>query len=134
MNEAYGPTTVPLGFMMDAGSALNAVRTRSAVEMPAITATTQAQLRTAIIKERQVELAFEDHRFWDVRRWRLLDDANPDKVTEDVYGMQIINNEGTLSYSKKLVDDRTWADKMYLYPIPYNETKINPNLTQNAGW
>jgi starch-binding outer membrane protein, SusD/RagB family len=134
VNEAYGPTTVPAGFMMDAVTALNAVRTRAAVGMPPLGALTKDELRSAIIKERQVELAFEDHRFWDVRRWRLHDDANPDKVTEDVYGMQITNDDGTLSYSKKLVDDRTWADKMYLYPIPYNETKINPNLTQNTGW
>jgi starch-binding outer membrane protein, SusD/RagB family len=134
MNEAYGPTTVPAGFMMDAVSALNAVRTRAAVGLPALGAVTESELRSAIIKERQVELAFEDHRFWDVRRWKLLDSANPDNVTEDVYGMQIINDEGTLKYTKKLVDDRTWNDKMYLYPIPYNETKINANLTQNTGW
>jgi len=134
VNEAYGPTTVPAGFMMDAVSALNAVRTRAAVALPASGAVTASELRSAIIKERQVELAFEDHRFWDVRRWNLLDDANPDKVTEDLYGIQITNDNGTLSYSKKLVDDRTWNDKMYLYPIPYNETKINAKLTQNLGW
>ncbi len=134
MNEAYGPTTVPAGFTMDATTALNMVRTRAAVGMPAVSGASQAELRAAIIRERQVELAFEDHRFWDVRRWRLFDNGNANKVTEDIYGIQITNADGTLSYSKVLVDDRIWDDKMYLYPIPYTETTINPNLGQNPGW
>lgn len=134
MNEAYGPTTVPAGFSMDAVSALNAVRTRSAVNMSPVAATSKEELRTAIIRERQIELAFEDHRFWDVRRLKLHDGSNPNKVTEDIFGIEITNNNGTLTYAKKLVDDRVWEEKMNLYPIPYNETKINPNLTQNPGW
>ncbi|MBR8536148.1 RagB/SusD family nutrient uptake outer membrane protein [Carboxylicivirga sediminis] len=134
LNEAYGPTGAPAGFAMDATTALNMVRTRAAVALPAVSGLSQAELRAAIIRERQVELAFEDHRFWDVRRWRLFDSSNPDNVTEDIYGIDITNNGGALSYSKKLVDDRLWDEKMYLYPIPYNETTINTNLGQNPGW
>ncbi len=134
VNEAYGATTVPPGFIMDATTALNVVRTRAAVGLPAVSGLSDEELRTAVIRERQVELAFEDHRFWDVRRWKLYDDANPNKVSEDVYGIEIENDNGTLSYAKKLLDDRVWEDKMYLYPIPYNETNINTNLTQNTGW
>ncbi len=134
VNEAYGATTVPAGFIMDATTALNAVRTRAAVGLPAVVGLSDDALRTAVISERQVELAFEDHRFWDVRRWRLYDDTNPNKVSEDVFGIEILDDNGTLNYSKILVDDRSWDDKMYLYPIPYNETNINPSLTQNTGW
>ncbi|MBK3516165.1 RagB/SusD family nutrient uptake outer membrane protein [Carboxylicivirga marina] len=134
LNEAYGPTTAPAGFTMDATMALNMVRERGAVGLPAVTGLSQEQLRAAIIRERQVELAFEDHRFWDVRRWRLFDTSNANAVTEDIYGIEITNTDGTLSYSKKLVDDRLWDEKMYLYPIPYNETTINSNLGQNPGW
>jgi hypothetical protein len=134
MNEAYGPTAVPAGFTMDATTALNMVRTRAAVNMPAITGVSQAELRAAIIRERQVELAFEDHRFWDVRRWRLFDAGNANAVTEDVYGVKITNADGSMSYEKVLVDDRIWDEKMYLYPIPYSETTINANLGQNPGW
>jgi len=134
MNEAYGPNSVPADFIMDATTALNIVRTRPAVGMPAVTAVSKDELRSAIINERRIELAFEDHRFWDIRRWKLHDNSNPDKVTEDIFGIEITNNHGTLSYSKKLVDDRVWNEKMYLYPIPYNETQINPNLIQNPGW
>lgn len=134
MNEAYGPTGAPAGYLMDAVTAVNAVRTRSAVNMPPITTISKSELRSIIIRERQVELAFEDHRFWDVRRWRLYDDDNLNKITEDVYGIEISNDNGLLKYKKKLVDDRLWDNKMYLYPIPYNEANINPNLGQNLGW
>ncbi|WP_289053750.1 RagB/SusD family nutrient uptake outer membrane protein [Carboxylicivirga marina] len=129
LNEAYGPTA-------DAIAALNVVRTRPAVNMPELSGLTQEELRSAIIRERQVELAFEDHRFWDLRRWRLFDNGNPNKVTEDVYGIKI-TGDGTFTYEKVLVDNRIWDDKMYLYPIPYNETQLNPNLggeNQNPGW
>lgn len=134
MNEAYGPTAVPAGFTMDAVTALNTVRTRAAIGMPDVAAASKDELRSAIINERRVELAFEDHRFWDIRRLKLHDNGNSNKVTEDIFGIEITNNDGTLSYSKKLVDDRVWNEKMYLYPIPYNETKINSNLIQNPGW
>ncbi len=134
MNEAYGPTTVPAGFTMNAESALNMVRTRAAVGLPAVAGLSQDEFRSAIINERRVELAFEDHRFWDIRRWKLHDGANPDNVTEDIYGIEITNTNDVLSYSKKLVDDRLWDSKMYLYPIPYVELSINPNLGQNPGW
>ncbi len=134
MNEAYDPTALPAGFSMNAVSALNMVRTRAGVGMPAVTAASKDDLRAAIINERRIELAFEDHRFWDIRRLKLHDDGNANKVTEDIFGIEITNNEGTLTYAQKLVDDRVWNDKMNLYPIPYNETKINPNLTQNTGW
>ncbi len=134
MNEAYGPTAAPSGYLMNAVTALNMVRTRTAVRMPAVFGVSQEELRSIIIRERQVELAFEDHRFWDVRRWRLHDSTNPDYATPDIYGVEIINNNGTFSYSKNLVADRMWDDKMYLYPIPYNDIMINPNLTQNPGW
>lgn len=133
MNEAYGPADAA-GIGMTATDAINTIRTRAAVAMPALAGLSQDELRAAIIRERQVELAFEDHRFWDVRRWKLLDASNANAVTEDVYGIEITNDNGALSYSVKLVDDRLWEDKMYLYPIPYNETNINTNLGQNPGW
>lgn len=134
MNEAFGPNEIPDGYIMNAVDAINAVRTRAAVGMPSISNVTTDQLRALIINERRIELAFEDHRFWDIRRWRLHDDGNPNKVTEDIFGVVITSDNGDYSYSKKMVDNRVWDNKMYLYPIPYNEIKLNPNLTQNPGW
>lgn len=134
MNEAFGPNELPDGYIMDAVAALNVVRTRAAVKMPQISNVTTDELRSLIINERRVELAFEDHRFWDIRRWRLHDSDNPNKISEDIYGVVITKNDDIFNYSEKLVDNRIWDDKMYLYPIPYNEININPNLTQNPGW
>jgi len=82
-----------------------------------------------VMNERRVELAFEDHRFWDMRRWRIGDQ------TKILHGVQIVKQaNGALIFNPIIVDQRVWDDKMYLYPFPYNETIINPNLTQNPGW
>ena len=43
------------------------------------------------------------------------------------------NTDGTITYTRQVVN-RTWDEKMYLFPIPQTEIMKNPNLTQNAGW
>ncbi len=80
-------------------------------------------------KERMVELAFEGHRFWDVRRWK-----EADKYFKSITRMNItLNADNTYSYERKDVS-RQWDDKMYLFPIPRTEIIKNPNLEQNTGW
>ena len=80
-------------------------------------------------KERMVELAFEGHRFWDVRRWK-----EADKYFTEIERMNIVSNgDGTFTYQRETVS-RRWDDKMYLYPIPQTERMKNPNLEQNPGW
>lgn len=73
MNEAYGPDDAH-GYGMSARDAVDAVRARSGVGMPPVDVDPgdAAAMRTAIKHERRIELAFEDHRYWDLRRW---DDA-----------------------------------------------------------
>lgn len=79
--------------------------------------------------ERMVELAFEGHRFWDVRRWK-----EGDKYFKSIDEMKITKNEdGTFTYTRNTVS-RIWEDKMYFFPIPQTEIMKNPNLTQNQGW
>jgi hypothetical protein len=79
--------------------------------------------------ERMVELAFENHRFWDVRRWK-----EADKYFKNIVEMQITKNDDeTFTYTRKNVS-RQWDDKMYLFPIPQSERMKNPNLAQNPGW
>lgn len=78
--------------------------------------------------ERRRELAFEGHRFWDIRRWEI------GNVVKSIYGVKIVKSNDVLSFTKEKVQDRVWEDKMYLYPIPVNEIFINPNLGQNKGW
>lgn len=80
-------------------------------------------------KERMVELAFEGHRFWDVRRWK-----EADKYFKSITRMNItLNADGSYTYTRQNVS-RQWSDKMYLFPIPQTEIMKNPNLTQNEGW
>lgn len=80
-NEANGPT-------IEAHNAINTIRTR--VEMPPLPASlTKEQMRDRIRRERRVELAIEEHRFWDVRRWKILDQT--DKVAT---GMEIKQANG----------------------------------------
>lgn len=129
MNEAYGPNTPgPAPLQLTAIEAVNQLRSR--VAMPAYPVSlTQEGFRQKIRNERRVEFAFEDHRFWDLRRWKI------GPQTTDIYGMTVAKNtSGGKTYTKFLVQKRVWDDKMYLYPIPQNEIFINQSLTQNTGW
>jgi hypothetical protein len=76
-------------------------------------------------RERMVELAFENHRFWDVRRWK--------KGSQYFRTIQVANISSSLQLTRSTVT-RQWDDKYYFYPIPQSELKKNPNLMQNAGW
>ena len=91
----------------------------------------KAAFRKLIQNERRIEFAFEDHRFWDVRRWKIADTTQ-----RELYGVKIEKQQnGTLSFYKNLYESRTWRDCMYLYPIPQSELYKNTNLNpQNAGW
>lgn len=78
--------------------------------------------------ERMVELAFEGHRFWDVRRWK-----EAEKYFISIEEMKITKNGNDFSYTRKAIA-RQWDDKMYFFPIPRTEIMKNPNLEQNPGW
>ena len=87
----------------------------------------QSALRHFIHKERTIELAFEEHRWWDVRRWNVAGDA----LGRDIYGVDVAA-DGTIT--RKVAQQRKWQDKFYLYPIPEAEVwKIGQNF-QNDGW
>lgn len=125
-NEANGPTS-------EAYAAVNVVRNRA--QMPSLPAgLNKDQLRERIRRERRVEFAIEEHRFWDVRRWKIL--GQTDKL---VTGMEIIRNPttGVLTYNRFVTERRNaWADKYMIFPIPLGEASIIPdfNLNQNPGW
>ena len=134
MNEAYGPDADQIGALKTARTAVNEIRARVGVAMPAIPlGLTKEQMRDRIRNERRVELAFEEHRFFDVRRWKIAEQ------TEDalLIGMKITkNSDNTLSYEKFEVEKRVFdKSKMYFYPIPQAEIqKSNGLMTQNPGW
>ena len=130
MNEAYGPDATGLAPLdMTARAAVNFVRNRQGVVMPLFPAgMAQSAFREKLMNERRVELAFEDHRFWDIRRWKIGND------TRVIRGVDLTKNGTVITYIPKVVETRIWDDKMYLYPIPQTELFINHNLVQNPGW
>lgn len=133
-NEAYGPDVVPTGATMSARSAVNLIRKRSSVDMPDLApALSQDEMRTAIRYERRVELAFEEHRFYDVRRWKI---AN---VTENkpAGGVTITKNgSGQFVYTPKTaLDGRAFFNQQYWLPIPRAEIQASGNkIQQNTGY
>lgn len=116
-----------------AREALKPVRERAG--MPAITAT-GADLLEAIKHERRIELAFEEHRYFDVRRWK----EAPKYFGSTVHAITIKkypDGKKTYEVDKLRSDvggDRKWDDKMYWLPITKSEMDKNPNLVQNPGY
>ena len=127
MNEWMGPKYAdPEICSLTATDALNMVR--DAADMPAVDIADKDAFREKVRNERRIELAFEDHRFWDIRRWKI------GNVVENIYGIKIRRSGDTYTYSKEIVQERIWKDKMYWYPIPASESYKNPALGQNPGW
>lgn len=92
---------------------------------------TQTGLRQIIMQERRIELAFEGHYFWDVRRWK----TATTELTQPMTGWKVNYGETDSDYySENLVSVRDFTPKMYFWPIDINELKKDPNLVQNYGW
>lgn len=90
---------------------------------------TQAEIRNFIRKERTVELAFEDHRAWDVRRWDVAEKA----LARPIYGIDVTQSGYRTIYTRKVAQERIFTSKMYLYPIPEGEV-WKTNIQNNPGW
>lgn len=129
MVEAFGdPDYKDAQYTLSAREALNQVRANAG--MPDVTSTDKDEFIERLRNEWRVEFAFEDHRFWDVRRWMIGEDTQ-----KEIYGVSITKDDDTYSYEKFLYERREWKDCMNLYPIPQKELYINRNLLpQNTGW
>ena len=111
-------------FGMSANDAINVLRKRADIQMPPFTEDGE-QWVSRYERERMVELAFENHRFWDVRRWK--------KGAQYFKTIQVATISPDLTLTRSTIT-RQWDDKFNFYPIPQTELKQNPNLTQNPGW
>lgn len=89
----------------------------------------QTEIRNFIRKERTVELAFEDHRAWDVRRWNVAEKT----LARPIYGVDVTQNGDKTIYTRKIAQERVFTSKMYLYPIPEGEV-WKTNIENNPGW
>lgn len=105
-------------------NAVNEVRARS--NQPNLpTGLSKEEMRKRIKNERRVELLLEEHRFYDLRRWK---DGNV--LAEPIMGMNIYNNNITLKYEISKVEDRVFTGEHYYLPIPLSEQEKNPLLKE----
>lgn len=135
-NEAWGPddgSHVASG--LTARNALNQVRQRVGLDPVELTryagGDDRERMRHAVKAERRVELAFEDHRYWDLLRWK-----DGDVLATTIKGVRAERKgAGVFDYVVVDVEGRVFDQKMYRYPLPYDEVaKSNGQVQQNKGW
>jgi hypothetical protein len=135
VNEAEGPDA--------AYQYVNEIRARAG--MPAYSGMTQAELRERIRNERRIELCFEDHRYFDERRWKIFEGQTMTSEIGKPYYQQYYNlygvtvtNPNNPHYEYRPADTyptRAFVSpKSYLFPLPDADVKRAPNLGQNPGW
>lgn len=143
----YVEASIELGETENARTWLNKIRFRAG--MPAITATDQNSLRTIYRHERRIEMAYEEQRFFDARRWLIADETIGRKVTivkvkatfkpgksmaniykhdESIYDYHYAPQE----FSTK--ENRVWKNQVYFLPLSRDEIRKNPLLVQNPGY
>ena len=126
LNE-YDPGNADIAIYLDR------LRARSDVSLPGLAdsgISGQEAVREYIRNERRIELAFEDHRAWDVRRWM----EGPESFGTPIYGVRVEKQyDGSFTYTRVKVEDRNFSPQMYFYPIPQNEINIT-GWPQNPLW
>ncbi len=126
----YAEACIELGEEAEAKKYLNMIRTRSG--MPEIPASeTGDALMDRYRNERKIELAYEQHRYFDIRRWMIAPN-----VINNAEGVEIIHQlDGSTTYSTIEVQERGWSsNKSYFLPILLDELNRNENLIQNPGY
>ncbi len=130
--NADTPINIGNGVSMSARDAVNAIRRR--VGMPDLPAgLSKDDFEKRYRNERRVELAYEGHRYFDVRRWKIMGQSE-----RYVTGMRITKEGNNFSYQRISFERDSYKEKLYFYPIPQSE--INKMFThtgtdwQNPGW
>ena len=88
---------------------------------------TKEQMREVIRHERQVELMYEGHRFFDVRRWMIAEGTQD----QQMHGMEVRRNGASVTYNVFNVRKHNFTRAMYLWPLPLREISKSPELLQN---
>ena len=127
----YAEAKFELGDESTARQYINLVRSRPGVQMPEVTAG-GTELRAKIQHERRIELVFEDHRYFDVRRWGIAAETE----TIDLKKIDIIKNQdGSKTYTVGTLLDRAFSPQHFLLPIPRTEVdKSKGSLVQNPNY
>jgi starch-binding outer membrane protein, SusD/RagB family len=126
----YAEAQLNLGNETEARLYISKIRERAGMpEVP--DSETGNDLLARYQNERKIELAFEEIYFFDVRRWK----TAPDEVGGDVHKMDVVkNNNGSFTYTVKIMENRAWRDAFYYFPIPGDEINKDKNLTQNPDY
>lgn len=131
----YAEASLEAGDKPTAIEYLDMVRTRGD-NMPSIGDTypqgiTENQLREIIRRDRRIELAFEDKRWWDILRWKICDGENG-VMNKPIGGMKIedTNGDGVWEYNYHEVGKRTFLPRMYYQPIPQYVIDKNPVIRE----
>lgn len=151
VNEAFdNPYTAPAGYPMSAVDAIDMVRERARFPdyanktfkwpvgmplnavgksiSPIPNGLSKAEIKARIKHERRVEFFQEEHRFWDLMRWK-------ERTAVKVYKQTIKKKtNGTFVYGIEEIMQKAWNDKFYLFPILEDEMQKCKNLIQNPGW
>ncbi|MGX5688388.1 RagB/SusD family nutrient uptake outer membrane protein [Arcticibacter tournemirensis] len=117
----------------DVYNAVELIRRRAGLNPFAIPpGLSKLKMRDLIRNERRVELAFEEHRYYDVRRWKIAET----EFNKELHGKLIYKlGSGALSYQDTPVLQMKFkSPQMYFAPIPYSEVVKNKNMVQNPGW
>lgn len=124
-NEAAGPDGDIGGYT--ARGVINAIRDRAGITAGFwVSIQDQSGLADLIKNERRLEMCFENQRFWDLRRWKMVE-----AMKAPVHGVKV-SADGT-EYSYVEVEKRNYSDYQIYGPIPYGET-LKYELIQNEGW
>ncbi|HEX3934954.1 MAG TPA: RagB/SusD family nutrient uptake outer membrane protein, partial [Puia sp.] len=145
----YAEAENELGNIQDAYTQLIALRQRAGIQagsdgkygIPA--GLSQSQMRTFIQNERFIEFAFENKRYWDLRRWKLASTVlnqvthsmlitklakTPRTANGSDYSFQVVINDNDKTYPP------SFQDKFYFLPLPQTQLLLNPKLAQNPLW
>ncbi|ETZ21694.1 RagB/SusD family nutrient uptake outer membrane protein [Pedobacter sp. V48] len=133
MNEAYGPTE-------DVYKYLNLIRARAGLHTVQDSWTNYSTnptkyqnkdgLREIIHRERLIEMAFEGHRFWDLRRWK----EAAGELNKPITGWDLSQEDAADYYRERVIFNQTFSTRDYLWPLPESELLSNKRMNQNPGW
>ena len=126
----YAEAEAELGNTGAALTYLNKIRERAG--MPDLTSSGTADLISKIQQERRIELCFEGHRYFDLRRWGMAPIGSQDALGIIITPTSPANTSFT--YQVDTVQQRVWVPSFYYYPIPRSEIEANPALTQNPNY